>query len=128
MYTKKQIADGIVKFINNDLMTDEDVMNNKHLRFSLCMAKKALHTNPDVLDSFMKNPIVSSVVQKEGDEYDIDLFVKTMKNVLSEYDSYSIMIPGIPMFAPKESSLKITAQDVDKLVSYIKPDLMVQPQ
>ena len=127
MYTKKQIADGIVKFINNDLMTSEDVMNNKHLRFSLCMAKKALHMNPDVLDSFMESPIVSSVIQREGEEYDIDMFVKTMKNVLIEYDSYSIMIPKIPMFAPKESVLKITGQDVDKLVSYIKPDVVVQP-
>ena len=37
---------------------------------------------------------------------------------------YSIQIPKIPMFAPKENALKITAADVDKIVSYLQP---VQP-
>ena len=126
MYTKKQLADGLVKFIANDLMTDEDVINNKHLKFSLCMAKKALHTNPDVIDSFLDSPIVASIIQREGDAYDIDMFVKTMKNVLSEYDSYTIAIPKIPMFAPKDSMIKITAEDVDKILMYMKPETVAQ--
>ncbi len=120
MYTKKQLADSVVKFITNDLMSDEDVMNNKHLKFSLCMAKKALHTNPDVMDGFLDSPIVANVIIENDGEYDIDVFARTMKNVLNEYDSYSIVIPRIPMFAPKESIIKITAEDVDKIMSYLK--------
>lgn len=118
MYSKKQIADAIVKFINTDLMSD---IEDKHLKFTLCMAKKALHENPDVLDGFLDSPIVANVIKQQEGMYDIDLFAKTMKNVLSEYDSYAIMIPKIPMFAPKENILKITATDVDKIISYLQP-------
>ena len=118
MYTKKEIADAVVKFINTDLMGDID---DKHLKFVLCMGKKALHENPNLLDGFLKSPIVSSVIKEEEGMYDIDLFARTMKNVLSEYDSYTIQIPNIPMFAPKDSVLKITASDVDKILSYMQP-------
>ena len=54
MYTKKEIADSISKFISNDLMNDVD---DKHLKFTLCMAKKALHENPDILDGFLQSHI-----------------------------------------------------------------------
>ena len=85
------------------------------------MAKKALHENPDVIDSFLHNPIVGSVIKQEDGMYDVDVFARTMKNVLSEYDSYAISIPKIPMFAPKDNVLKITASDVDKILSYLQP-------
>ena len=118
MYTKKEIADAVVKFINNDLMGE---IADKHLKFTLCMAKKALHENPDLLDSFLHSAIVGSVIKQEEGMYDIDVFARTMKNVLSEYDSYAIQIPKIPMFAPKDNVLKITASDVDKILSYLQP-------
>ena len=118
MYTKKQIADAIVKFIANDLMGDID---DKHLKFTLCMAKKALHENPDLLDGFLHSPIVGSVIKQEEGMYDVDVFARTMKNVLSEYDSYTNHIPKIPMFAPKDCIIKIDSADIDKIVSYIQP-------
>ena len=116
MYTKKQIADALVKFINNDLMNDID---DKHLKFSMSMSKKALKENPSVLDHFMKSPLVSSVIKEEDGMYDVEMFAKTLRNVLSEYDSYSITVPKIPMFAPKDCVIKITAADVDKIISYL---------
>ena len=122
MYTKKELVDAVIKFINNDLMNDMDIQENKHLKFSLCMAKKTLRENPEVLDHFFASPLVANVVKEVDGEYDIDMFAKTLKNVLSEYDSYSIVIPKIPMFAPKENIIKITADDVDKIVSYLRPE------
>lgn len=116
MYTKKEIADAVVKFINTDLMGDID---DRHLKFTLCMAKKALHENPDLMDVFLKSPIVATVVKEHDGEYDVDLFVKTMRNILSEYESYPITIPEIPMFAPAKS-LNVTVSDIDKIVSYLK--------
>ena len=118
MYTKKELADAIVKFINNDILADID---DRHLKFTLCMSKKALHEDPDLLDGFLYSPIVGSVIKEEDGMYDVDMFARTMKNVLSEYDSYAIQIPKIPMFAPKEHAIKITAADVDKIVSYLQP-------
>ena len=118
MYSKKEIADAVAKFITNDLMNDID---DKHLKFTLCMAKKALKENPDLLDGFLHSPIVGSVIRQEEGMYDVDMFARTMKNVLSEYDSYAIQIPRIPMFAPQDNVLKITASDVDKIISYMQP-------
>ena len=119
MYSKKQLADALIKFINTDLMNEID---DKHLKFSLCMAKKALRENPDILDHFLDSPIVSSVIRESEGEYDLEIFAKTLKNVLTEYDSYSIVIPKIPMFAPKDCVIKITASDVDKIMGYLIPD------
>ena len=118
MYSKKELADAVAKFIANDLMNEID---DKHLKFTLCMAKKALKENPDLLDGFLDSPIVASVIKEEEGMYDVDVFARTMKNVLSEYDSYTIHIPKIPMFAPKDNVIKITASDVDKIISYLQP-------
>lgn len=120
MYSKKEMSDALIKFITNDLMNDID---DRHLKFTLCMAKKAMKENPDLLDGFLDSPIVSSVIKEQDGMYDIDSFAKTMKNVLSEYDSYTIMIPKIPMFAPKDNVLKITAADVDKILMYLHPEV-----
>ena len=117
MYTKKQIADGLVKFIQNDLI---DSGIDSHSRFSLCMAKKALRENPNLLDHFFESPIVASVVKTDGEEYDLDMLIKTIKGVFAD-DSYSIVLPKIPMFAPKDCIIKIDANDIDKIISYMPP-------
>lgn len=117
MYTKKEIADSVVKFISNDVLPDID---DSHQKFVLSIAKKSLHNNPDVIDSFLDNPIVSSVIAEENDCYDVEPFARALKGVLSETESYSISIPSIPMFAPKDSFIKIRAEDIDKMLSYLK--------
>ena len=117
MYTKKQIADALAKFIQMDLVESGI---DSHSRFSLCMAKKALRENPDLLDHFFDSPIVASVIKEEGDMYDLDVLIKTIKGVFAD-DSYSITLPKIPMFAPKDCIIKIDSADIDKIVSYIQP-------
>lgn len=116
MYSRKELADSIIKFISNDLLTGID---DPHLKFSLCMAKKALHENPDILENFLESPIIASVITEKDERYDVELFARTMKNVLGEYDSYYIMIPRIPMFSPENNKVKITSEDVDKILSYL---------
>lgn len=115
MYTKKKIADSIVKFINNDVMSD---IENSHLKFSLCLAKKALTANPEIMNEFLSNPLIANVIKEENGEYDITGFMKMLKNIIGEYESYSITIPEIPMFAPR-SYVKITVEDIDKIMSYL---------
>ena len=117
MNTKKEIADAVAKFIASDLMEGVD---DKRLKFTLCMAKKALVRNPEIVDGFFESPIVSGVVKEQGGEYDLDLLARTLKAVIAENEYYWITIPAIPMFAPQEQ-IKITAEDVDKILSYLKP-------
>ena len=118
MYGKKEIVDGVIKFINNDLMLDID---DKHLKFVLSMAKKALRENPDLVDIFFKSPIVINVIKEYDGEYDLEVFAKMLKNILNEYGSYSITIPKIPMFSPEEKRILLTSEDVDKVLSYLVP-------
>ena len=117
MIAKKELASAIVKFISNDLIGD---ITDKHLKFSLCMAKEALTNNPDVIDGFLESPVVANIVKECDGEYDVMAFGKTLKNVLSCYESFPIVIPAIPMFAPKENVIKITSADIDKLLLYVQ--------
>ena len=116
MYTKKEIADAVCKFIANDLM---DGTEDAGTRFSLCMAKRTLHDNPGIVDSFLGNPMVSGLVRESGGEYEIDTLAKTLRNVLNGYESYPVAVPGVPLFSPKGGKVWITAQDVDKVLGYL---------
>ena len=116
MYTKKELAEGIGKFINNDLIPSVD---NERLRFVLCICKKAMYENPDMLDAFFESPLIASVTKNGEDEdmYDISVLAKSMKSVLSEYESYPIVIPKIPIFAPDRNVVRITSADIDKIIA-----------
>ena len=118
MYTKRKLAEGIVKFMNNDLIPAVD---NERLKFVLCVCKKALYENPAILDTFFDNPIVSGISKcEEEDCYDISVLAKAMKSVLSEYESYPVVIPNIPVFAPDKNVIRVTGEDIDKLMSYLE--------
>jgi hypothetical protein len=121
MYTKKELAEGIGKFINNDLIPSVD---NERLRFVLCICKKAMYENPDMLDAFFESPLIASVTKNGEDEdmYDISVLAKSMKSVLSEYESYPIVIPKIPVFAPDRNVVRITSADIDKIIAYMSPE------
>ena len=45
-----------------------------------------------------------------------------MKNILSEYQSFTVVIPKIPLFSPAEKAIRITAEDFDSLLEYINAD------
>lgn len=121
MYTKKELAEGIGKFINNDLIPSVD---NERLRFVLCICKKAMYENPDILDAFFESPLIASVTKNGEDEdmYDISVLAKAMKSVLSEYESYPVVIPKIPIFAPDRNVVRITSADIDKIIAYMSPE------
>ena len=71
------------------------------------------------LTDFFQSPLVANAITHQDDMYNVDVFVKIMKNVISEYGSYSVMIPKIPMFAPKDCMIQVTVADVEKIVEYL---------
>ena len=118
MTNKKQLVNGVVKFIESDLIPN---IGDRNMKFVLAMAKDSLKENPDLADSFLRSPMVSSLVAEEDGEYDLTHLSTILRTVLSEYQSYPITIPKIPLFSPVEKTLKISADDVDKLMKYITP-------
>ena len=120
MISKKRLVNGIIKFIELDLIPQ---IGDRNTKFVLAMAKDSLKENNDLADAFLESPMVSTLVTEEDGEYDLGHLSTILKSVLSEYQSFPVTIPKIPLFSPTEKILKITAEDVDKLMSYI-----VQPE
>lgn len=118
MISKKQLINGVAKFIETELIPQ---IGDRNTKFVLSMAKDSLREDNDLADSFLQSPMVSTLVKEEDGEYDISQFSSILKNVLSEYQSFPVTIPKIPLFSPVEKVLKITAEDVDKLMKYIMP-------
>ena len=114
--SKNQLINGVVKFIGSDLIPQ---VGDRNTKFVLAMAKDSLKQDPDIADAFLHSPMVSSLIKEDGDEYDITNFSSILKSVLSEYQSFPVTIPKIPLFSPLDKVLKITSEDVDKLMSYM---------
>ena len=116
MVSKKQIANGVSKFITNDLIPD---LEGEKIRFVLMVAKKSMRENPSMLDAFLDNPMIATVMKKDGDMYDIEGFANVMRNSIAESSEYPITIPKIPLLMNENQTVKITSADIDKLYSYI---------
>lgn len=121
MISKEKLVNGIAKFIESDLIPQ---IGDRNTKFVLAMAKDSLKEDEDILDAFFESPMVSSLVMEQDDMYDIGHLSSILKNVLSEYQSFPVTIPKIPLFSPTEKVLKITAEDVDKLMKYIQTNEM----
>ena len=119
MVPKKKLVHAVVKFIENDLIP---YVGDRNTKFVLAMAKDSLKENIDLADTFFESPMVSTLVKEEDGEYDISQLSMIMKNVLSEYESFPVTIPKIPLFSPTEKVLKITAEDIEKLLKYVQTD------
>lgn len=116
MVNKNQLTNGIVKFIETDLIPQ---IGDRNTKFVLAIAKDSLKENPELIDDFIHSPMISLLVTEEEEECDITCFLNILKKVLTEYQSFSITIPKIPLFSPNEKILKITSDDVDKILKYI---------
>ncbi len=115
-YTKRQIADSVSSLMTNELASRA---GDRKQKFAFCMTAKAVETNPDILDVFLDSPVVSGVVTCSDGEYDISAFIRALRSVLAEYDSYPVELPCIPVFAPDGGHVCITLADIDSLVSYL---------
>lgn len=116
--TKKQITDGVAMFIENCLIPS---VSDGQIILVLCMVKANLKKNSVLVDSFLDNTMVSSVIPESEGMYDISTFVKVMKDILEDND-FPIIIPSVPLISPQKSVMHLTEAQFDKLVSYIVPD------
>lgn len=119
MITKEQLVNGVAKFIATELIPQ---VGDRNTKFVLAMAKDSLKENGDLAEDFLHSPMVSSLIKEEDGEYDVSHLFSILKSVLTEYNSFPVTIPKIPLFSPTEKVLKITAEDVDKLMKYIVPE------
>lgn len=119
MVSKKKLVNAVTKFIENDLIP---FVGDRNTKFVLAMAKDSLKENCDLANAFLESPMVATLVKEEDGEYDISQLSTIMKSVLNEYESFPVTIPKIPLFSPTEKVLKITAEDIEKLLKYVQSD------
>ena len=115
--TKKQITDGIIKFINDTLIPDN---HDGQLKAVLYMMKDTIRKKPDTVDAFLDNPVISSSIIQEDEMYEIGHFVDTMKAILEDCEYYPITVPEVPLLSPVKKIVKISLSDFDSLVNFIK--------
>lgn len=115
--SKKQITDGLIRFIDGVLMPQ---CKDKQTSLILSMSKDMLKKKGDLIDSFLDNSLISSVIIEDDGMYEISHFIDSMKNVLTE-NNYPITLPTIPLLAPDSTTLHLTANNFDQLVNYIVP-------
>lgn len=116
--TKKQLVNGVVKFIEDDLIPN---VGDRNMKFVLAMAKDSLKENPSLVDGFLRSPMVASVVEEEDGCYDLTQMSAILKSVLAEYQSIPVTVPKIPLFSPVEKTIKISEEDFNSLMGYIIP-------
>ena len=120
MVSKKTLVQGVIKFIENDLIPQ---IGDRNTKFVLSIAKDSLKEDYDMVDSFLHSPMISTLIKESDGMYDILQFSSILKSVLSDSQSFPITIPKIPLFSPNEKVLKITAEDVDKLMKYMSSEI-----
>lgn len=120
MIKKEDLINGVIKFIGSELIP---YVGDRNTKFVLAMAKDSLKEDPDLADDFLHSPMVSSLIKEDDGEYDISHFFTILKSVLAEYNSFPVTIPKIPLFSPTEKVLKITSEEVDKLMKYVMPEM-----
>lgn len=116
MFSKKNIAEAIIRFINDLIQGIDD----SQMKFVLCITKQNLSENPDVLDEFIENPLIESVIHEENELYDIKDFASMLKKIIEEYGSYPIIVPKIPLLLPHERVIRINSSDIDKIFGYLR--------
>lgn len=117
MFSKKQIADAVVKFIHHDLI---DEIDDAQLKMVLCMVKKSIMDDEDSLDGFLKNPIISTVIKNNDGMYDITAFAGMLKRIIGETHEFPITVPSVPLILSHERKIKMSEADIDSIIGYLE--------
>ena len=115
--SKKRIVDGVARFIDDTLIPQ---IYDGQTRFVLSMIKDTMKKRPDMVDAFLDNPIISSLIIEDDGMYEVGHFVDTMRGILEDCECYPITIPKVPLMSPEAKIIKINASDFESLINFIR--------
>lgn len=115
--TKQQIAQGVSNYVKTEII---DKISDKPFKIILAIGISAIEKNPELLDEFLDNSLVSSLLKKSDDgTYDINEMLDIIETAVGDYGSFPVTVPPIKFISPDEKELDFTANDVRKLRTYI---------
>ena len=114
--TKTQIAKGVARFIQDDMIPH---VNDSGMQLVLGIAAGAIDSKPQVLDSLLENEMLAAV-SKSGEYYDLNVLKNAATSAIDKYGKLTITIPGIKFISPHEKTLQFSSEDVRRLVERIE--------
>lgn len=116
MFTRDQIVNGVVKFIETDMQT---AAGNGTSKFIVSLTKNALKKHPAIVDEALKNPLIHTILPSEDGKYDITQMIALLKDTMAETGTLPLKLPRIPLLLPEGDEIRLNTADIDKIVSYI---------
>ncbi len=114
--TKAQIAKGLAKFIQEDMLPHVD---DKGMQFILGVASGAIDANPQALDKLLDNPLFA-MAAKSGNNYDLSVLKRSASATIEKYGKLEITVPGIKFLSPADKVFQFSKEDIERLVSRIE--------
>lgn len=114
--TKNQIVTGVIQYAKKEVINK---ITDRPMKMIIAAAVSALELDPALADALLANDVISSILHKDGDEYDLDDAFKIIEKTMTEYGEFPVTIPAIKFISPEPKELKFTAADVRKLKDYI---------
>lgn len=114
MYTSEQVLNGLIKYIDNEVLAKLELKGKILLGTGITIAMRNANT---FLQNIPNNDLVKMLgVVDENGMYDVDTVSESLKANMQKYGKMQFEIPVV-------GKLSFLPEDVDLLKSYIKGDL-----
>lgn len=116
--TREQIANGIVSFVENDVIPK---VEERSMRIVMGTAIYAVRANSKLLDSIFEHPTVKALLEKDAEGYyETDLLFRAFGESIKKYGTFPVVIPPIPFISPTEKTLSFDESDISELRNRIE--------
>ena len=116
MVTKNELLSAVIKYIKAEVIPH---IEDRPTQMVLSAALYAVNAKPAIVDPFLNNPIVSSILQGENGLYDTETIIKVLNDLVEEYGGIPVKIPPIKFLTSTENTLTFRSGDIEKLAEYI---------
>lgn len=116
MVTKKELLRAVVAYIKAEVIPH---IEDKPSQMVMSAALYAVNTKPAIVDPFLNNPIVASILQGESGLYDTETIFKVLNSLVEEYGGIPVTIPPIKFITSAENTLTFRSGDIEKLKEYV---------
>lgn len=112
--SKIQIVHGVTSFIQEEILPK--MGDDRAVQIILSIAAHAAIANNRLVDTVLGNEIIKALLEDDGSgTYEVGGIADAMRAAVSQYGSFPVTIPAIPLISPHEMTLNLNADDVDAL-------------
>ena len=109
--TKNQIVNGLVSYIQQEIMPKMD--DDRALKILFSIGVNAIKANDKLIDKCLKNDIVRALIDDDGSgNYDVERLMEWIRMSVEEYGAFPVIVPPIPLVSPREITLRLGPSDI----------------